>query len=119
MQAIAGTVVPGKQQARELGYPTANLKYASETSPEHGVWACRARVQDQIYNALAVVGMWSLENLLPSLEVHILDFNQDLYDQELSVELITKLRDLLPFSDMDSLKQQIVEDIRMANESFT
>lgn len=118
MFSAHGTVVKGKGEARALGYPTANLEYETEEKPEHGVWLCQADVEGELKQGLAVVGMWRLANSLPSLEVHLLDFDRDIYGRTMSTTLITKLRDLQPFSDVDQLVSQIKEDIADARAAF-
>ncbi|MFZ2803904.1 MAG: riboflavin kinase [Patescibacteria group bacterium] len=116
MARYIGTVVEGKKEARGLGYPTANLAYESGDVSENGVWSCRASIDGTTHNALAVIGMWQLENGLPSLEVHLLNFTDDIYGRELMVELIERLRGLLPFTDVDALKKQIADDLILANK---
>jgi riboflavin kinase/FMN adenylyltransferase len=118
MFSAHGTVVKGKGEGRKLGYPTANLEYAMEEKLEHGVWLCEADVDGELKHGLAVIGMWKLPNGLPSLEVHLLDFDQDLYGKALSVSLPGKLRDLQPFTDSKQLVAQIKEDIADARAAF-
>lgn len=115
MIEIKGKVVPGKGEARQLGYPTANIEYSSSLSPEAGVWVCRIEGKG---NGLAVMGMWLQANGLPSLEVHILDFEGNLYEQELEVTLEKKIRDLMPFTNGNDLVKQIENDVQQAREYF-
>jgi len=119
MLEIQGLVVRGKGEGRALGYPTANLEYQSAQTPERGVWVCRAHVGPHEHQGLAVVGMWKLENRLPSVEVYILDFDEDLYDQTLTITLELKLRDLKVFSDMTKLLSQIEQDVMQARTYFS
>lgn len=118
MVPIRGKVVTGKRQARGVGYPTANLEYAYDEAPESGVWTCRVEHEGKLKEGLAVIGMWKLENELPSLEVHLLDFAGDLYDQPLAVALMTKLRDLEKFDSIDELVAQIEKDVEAARAEF-
>ncbi len=115
---IRGTVVKGKGEGRAIGYPTANLAYDASAPPDSGVWFCRCLVGLRPVRGLAVVGMWTLGNGLPSVEVHLLDFTGDLYGKELDVSLVSKLRDLEKFSENASLVARIKEDEEEAREEF-
>lgn len=115
---ITGKVVPGKREAHAIGYPTANIEYASSSGPEHGVWTCYVQIQDREYKALAIIGMWNSKNGLPSFEVYILDFNADIYGTTICVELIEKLRDLIKFENVPALIVQIQKDIEEAEKRF-
>ena len=119
MLEIRGQVVRGKGDGRALGYPTANLEYQSSQVPEKGVWVCHASIASQEYHGLAIIGMWKSEHHLPSLEVYLLDFDQDLYGKELAVSLGWKLRDLKFFSDVSQLVTQIEQDIAQARTYFS
>ena len=118
MQLI-GTVVPGKGQARTIGYPTANIAYSGAQAPDAGVWTCTVELPDETKNALAIVGMWQQPDGLPSLEVYLLDFDRDLYGAQLRVELLTKMRELKKFTDTQALVRQIERDVAAARISFT
>jgi riboflavin kinase/FMN adenylyltransferase len=116
---IQGIVVPGKQEARTLGYPTANIEYSSSDSVKSGVWTCWIMVEGKRYQGVAVIGMWRLASGEPSLEVHILDFSQEIYRQVVEVEIGTFLRPLEKFESIDQLKEQIQLDIERAREQFS
>ncbi|MBM3204646.1 hypothetical protein FJZ48_01540 [Candidatus Uhrbacteria bacterium] len=118
---IHGKVVRGKGEAQKLGYPTANLEYQSEQVPEHGIWVCRASLdesQKPDLFGLAVIGMWKLDSGLPSVEVYLLDFDQDIFTHSMNVILDKKIRDLKKFYDMRSLVLQIEKDIEEARKLF-
>lgn len=116
---ISGKVVHGKEQARTLGYPTANVDYVSHEHPGTGVWTCWMVFGGARRPALAVIGMWQLADGEPSLEVHVLDWTGDLYDQTVVVHLGEHLRSLETFESVEALKQQIVEDVSGARKWFT
>ncbi|MSR85443.1 hypothetical protein EXS71_03365 [Candidatus Uhrbacteria bacterium] len=118
MQKICGRIIRGKGEGRKLGYPTANLEYICDQVPEPGVWICRGTVQGMESMGLAVIGMWSLPNGSPSLEVYLLDVERDLYDQDMEVIFVKKLRDLKKFFDVKSLIKQIEQDIEEARRLF-
>ncbi|MDP3793743.1 MAG: riboflavin kinase, partial [Candidatus Uhrbacteria bacterium] len=94
-------------------------EYQSVQTPERGVWVCRVRIESREYQGLAVIGMWKFENHLPSVEVHLLDFDQDLYDQTLVITLEMKLRDVKIFTDMSKLLSQIEQDVKEAHVYFS
>lgn len=119
MTHITGIVVPGKQRSRLLGTPTANIEYDSTQPPGLGVWSCLATDGKASYKAIACVGMWTLQNQLPSCEVHLLNFSGDLYGSEIAVVFRTKLRDLQTFESIEDLKRQIAIDIEHAKQSLT
>lgn len=75
-------------------------------------------IKEDEYQGLAVVDMWKLSNGLPSVEVHLFNFNQDLYGQVLTVTLLAKIRDLMQFTDTESLIIQIKKDIAIAEAAF-
>ena len=118
MQILEGIVVRGKGEARTIGYPTANIEYTHTEAPAFGVWTCSIKINGQSHHGLAVIGMWVQANELPSLEVHVLDFAQDIYDQRVNVSLQTKLRELETFSSLENLVAQIKQDIALARTEF-
>ena len=115
---IRGTVVHGKGEGSAIGYPTANLSYDSGNIPERGVWTARVLVDFRAVEGLAVVGMWTQGNDLPSVEVHLLDFKENLYDKEIAVSLVKKLRDVESFPSVESLIAQIKKDEEAARAFF-
>jgi riboflavin kinase/FMN adenylyltransferase len=100
---IQGIVVHGKKQARELGYPTANIEYSSSDHLESGVWTCWMLLDGEPQEGLAVVGMWKLSGGEPSVEVHLLDISPNLYNAHVQVEIGHRLRPLLRLDFADSL----------------
>ncbi|MCV6624929.1 MAG: bifunctional riboflavin kinase/FAD synthetase [Cellvibrionaceae bacterium] len=110
---IKGKVIYGQQLARQWQVPTANVQLHHYRSPLSGVFAVRARLEDgRQYNGVANVGVRPTvggENR-PVLEVHIFDFSDDIYGQELAVEFSHKLREEKKFDSLDELKQQIYRD---------
>lgn len=115
---IRGVVVHGKKEARTLGYPTANLEYAASEPIEHGVWTCWVTINGVRRQALAVIGMWRLGDGSSSAEVHVLDFDQDIYGETIEVVLGERLRPLEAFESVEKLKSQIEQDVEQARQHF-
>jgi len=119
--SIAGAVVPGEQLGHQLGFPTANLATTGLLLPPNGVYAAHARVGDKLYRSVLNIGIRpTIQNPAPSarVEVHLLDFNRDLYGQELEITLVTKLRDEKKFPSLEALREQIQVDVTVARSSF-
>lgn len=113
--ALDGTVEHGEKRGRELGYPTANLvPTAGHALPAHGVYACRANLQDGTVLAAAVsIGIRpQFETALGVLvEAYLLDFSGDLYGQPLELEFLERLRGEERFDGVDALIAQMERDV--------
>ena len=116
--AVTGKVVAGDRRGRTIGFPTANLTEVEQLLPPRGVYAVRARVAGNLTKYKAVMNLGRrptfTSNGSDSLEVHILDFDADLYEQKLWVSDMIWLRDEQAFPDADALKAQIAEDAARA-----
>ena len=114
---VLGVVVPGRQLGRQLGIPTANLDVETEQLPPPGVYAARALVDGTWHLAVANLGHRPTVadgDAELSLEVHLIDFDQDLYGQEVEVSFVRRLRDEKKFASLDELKAQIARDLATA-----
>jgi riboflavin kinase/FMN adenylyltransferase len=114
---ILGTVEKGEQLGRRMGFPTANLRAHNEQFPPDGVYAVRVQAGEAVLFGVANVGYrptvasGSAER---KLEVHVFDFEGDLYGRDLDVDFIAFLRDEKKFASMDALKAQISTDAENA-----
>ncbi|PXV58503.1 FMN adenylyltransferase /riboflavin kinase [Dyella jiangningensis] len=117
---IDGKVEYGKQLGRQLGYPTANIHLRDRTSPVHGIFAVRVGLGESECNwpGVASLGVRPTVNEVPEplLEVHLFDFEGDLYGQRMAVEFVAKLRDEQKFDNLDALTVQMAKDARQARE---
>lgn len=121
---IEGEVIPGDQRGRTLGFPTANIVLGEYIRPARGVYAVRAGIEGETETSW-VDGVANFGNrptiggdsLL--LEVHLLDFEGDLYGKNLRVALIEYLRPEKKFDGLDALKAQIDEDSATARRILT
>ena len=118
---IDGTVVRGAGRGREIGVPTANLKTANELVPPVGVYATFATVDGTWRPSLTNIGMRPTfgDVQAPVVEIHILDYDRDLYDRDLRLAFVQRLRDERAFPDVDTLRAQIDADCRSARRLFS
>jgi riboflavin kinase/FMN adenylyltransferase len=116
--AVCGRVIHGEERGRLLGFPTANLDSVEQLLPPRGVYAVRARVAGNLTRYRAVLNLGQrptfTSNGVDSLEVHLLDFQADLYEQRLWISDFVWLRDEQKFSGAEALKAQIAEDVAKA-----
>lgn len=119
--SVLGTVVHCIGRGSILGYPTANLDLHHEVKPPNGVYATKVKLHNNEYYALTNIGYrptfddQSASGGFTSsdgsyIEVHILDFNDDIYGEVLEVQFLSKLRDEKKFEDAEELKAQIKND---------
>ncbi|CAA7602534.1 FAD synthetase/riboflavin kinase [Acididesulfobacillus acetoxydans] len=114
---LCGKVVSGEQRGRQLGFPTANLLVPPGLMwPKRGVYAVRT-----VFTGRTVYGMMNIgmkptfhAQYSPTVEVHFIDFEGDLYGKELSVSILERLRDERKFADISELKEQLAQDARRA-----
>lgn len=117
---IEGRVAHGLKLGRELGYPTANIRLGRRVSPVQGIFAVRVGLDDNAcsWPGVAALGVRPTINQLdePLLEVHLFDFDGDLYGRRMTVQFVAKLRDECRFDGVEPLKAQMAVDARMARE---
>ncbi|MGH8156681.1 MAG: bifunctional riboflavin kinase/FAD synthetase [Rhodanobacter sp.] len=117
---IDGKVEYGNQLGRTLGYPTANIHLQQRVSPIHGIFAVRVGLGEGecSWPGVASLGVRPTVNEVsePLLEVHLFDFDGNLYGQRMAVEFVAKLRDEQKFDGLEPLKVQMALDSRMARE---
>ena len=120
--SIAGTVIRGDQLGRTLGFPTANLDMTGLVLPPNGVYAVHARLRGREHLGALNLGLRpTLANPTPRLqcEVHLLDFAEEIYGDELELTFAAKLRDEQKFPDLAALQSQIHRDLAAARACFT
>lgn len=112
---LSGHVVRGSQRGHEVGFATANLEFHDSIIPRHGVYAVRVRLPEnnhQILDGIANVGIRpTFGGGKETLEVHLFDFDKDLYDQLVRLEFVGFLRPEQKFDSMEKLRGQIQHDI--------
>lgn len=117
--SVLGQVVLGRQLGRTIGFPTANVKTGAVQLPPPGVYAVRALIQGIEKPGVANLGHRPTiaEGEAPlKLEVHLFDFEGDLYGQDVEVSFVHRIRDERKFENLDELKAQIARDSNQARE---
>jgi riboflavin kinase/FMN adenylyltransferase len=115
---LSGMVVPGDGRGKSLGIPTANIDVWKEQAlPASGVYACRAFMDDIPHKAVVNIGFrptFESHTNEPTIEAHILNFNQDIYKKHLTLDFIDRIRAEIKFASIDALVEQINQDINKA-----
>jgi riboflavin kinase/FMN adenylyltransferase len=115
--SILGTIEKGDRHGHELGYPTANLNPHNEAMPPDGIYAVRVLLGNEQLGGVANIGVrptFDDRAHRRILEVHIFDFDSEIYGQDLEVCFLKKLRDEKKFDPPDALKAQIAADLKTA-----
>ncbi|HLB32838.1 MAG TPA: bifunctional riboflavin kinase/FMN adenylyltransferase [Chthoniobacterales bacterium] len=115
-----GMVVKGAKLGKKLGFPTANLSMPSIQLPPDGVYAVYAMVEGRRYLGVANIGFRPTidSTNVRVVEVHLFDFNGDLYNQEVTLEPITYLREEKHFLSLEDLQKQIQCDIEIVQSQL-
>ena len=113
---MSGRIAHGAKLGRSLGFPTANI-VLRRPAPLSGIFVVEV---DDLGRGVASLGKRPTINPVPVplLEVHLFDYEQDLYGEHLRVRFLKKLRDEEKFEDLDALKAAIARDARQAREYF-
>ena len=110
--AIKGRVITGNRIGRTISYPTANIKYPKDIiKPSNGVYAALVNIDDTEYRAMVNLGRRPTvngSNIL--LEANIFDFSENIYDKDIRVSFLKKVRNEVKFGSLPDLKSQIVKD---------
>lgn len=111
--ALTGTVVKGAGQGRRLGFPTANLDvtHPDKLIPHEGIYAVRAATRERFADGVLHLGPRpTFAGLPPSIELHLFDFDQDLYGERVRVDFIARIRDIARFDSIDALVRAMEAD---------
>lgn len=118
--SISGLVVHGDKLGRELGYPTANIQMHHDKPPLTGIYAVKLRLSQKEHPGVASLGVRPTvkNDGKPTLEVHLFDFDGDLYAQHAQVYFLKKIREEAKFADLEALKRQMALDEQAARDYF-
>jgi riboflavin kinase/FMN adenylyltransferase len=113
--SVGGTVIEGRKIGRSIGFPTANIKPDSPNKliPGNGVYAVEVRVDNIFYPGMLSIGSNPTVNSdknFRSIEVHILNFDNDIYGRNISVRFRKRLRDEKKFDNLEQLTKQMSLD---------
>ncbi len=120
--SIDGRVVHGDKRGRQFGFATANIRIKHDNPPLTGVFAVEVHgLPNGPHRGVANLGVRPSvnESARPLLEVHLFDFDSDIYDAHLNVRFLHKLRGEMKFPDLESLKAQIAIDVVIGKGYFT
>lgn len=119
---LEGVVIHGEKRGRLIGFPTANVHVgdAHKLIPANGVYAVKAYLKKTVYKAMLNIGVRPTisSSNHRSIEVNIIDFDQDIYDETLRIEFVDKLRDEIKFNGIDELIAQLTIDKQDALSRF-
>lgn len=117
--SACGRVVHGHHRGKALGFPTANLRVAGLVLPPDGVYAVRARVHGVERPGVANLGFNpTFQAHERSLEVHVFDFDADLYGERIEIGFVRRLRGEMRFPNPHALAQQIAHDVAAARQAL-
>jgi riboflavin kinase/FMN adenylyltransferase len=110
---FSGTVVKGKQLGRTIGFPTANIHIEEDYKliPKNGVYVVKGTCNEEILFGMMNIGTRpTVEGKSQTIEVHFFDFDKDIYNQHITIEIQEFIRDEHKFESLDELKNQIQKD---------
>jgi riboflavin kinase/FMN adenylyltransferase len=118
--SLHGPVIHGDGRGRTINVPTANIAYSHEKMiPANGIYACWAYLQGKKYQAAINIGVnptFTPDKQIPNVEAHILDFQGEIYGEDVKLEFVRRLRNELRFDSVETLLEQIWKDIEQARE---
>ncbi len=112
---FSGKIVHGQHLGKTINIPTANIWLPNQRLPIKGVYAVKCKLDDLSLNGIANMGIRpTVGGEKPVLEVHLFEFNENIYSQRIRVKFVEKIRDEKKFDNLDMLKSQIQKDISIA-----
>ena len=117
---LDGSVAKGAGRGHQLGFPTANICTENELVPPAGVYATLVTIDGVVHPSITNIGFRPTfgDTDRVTIEAHIFDFTRDLYNQQLRLSFVQRLRDERAFPDVDALRSQIEADCRSARRLF-
>ncbi|HEV7232238.1 MAG TPA: bifunctional riboflavin kinase/FAD synthetase [Bacteroidia bacterium] len=111
--SFSGTVVTGKKLGRTLGYPTANIRIGDPLKlvPADGIYAVQVQCEGKDWMGMMSIGMNpTVEGTERTIEVNILNFDKDIYETQIGIRFVKRIRDEIRFAGLEELKQQLHAD---------
>jgi len=119
--SLRGPIISGDRRGRTLGFPTANIAIGLDRAlPAFGIYVTRAHIRESSYEACTSIGVrptFDVE-LRPTVEAFVIDFDQDVYGEELRLDLLHRLRAEIKFDEVDELVAQMHRDIKATRDWF-
>ena len=120
LYSLHGPVIHGDGRGKRIDVPTANIGYSHEKIiPANGIYACWAYLQGERFRAAINIGInptFTPDKQIPNVEVYLLDFDREIYGQDVRLEFVARLRDELKFDSVDVLVEQIWKDVAQVRE---
>jgi riboflavin kinase / FMN adenylyltransferase len=117
---LSGPVIHGRERGRKIGFPTANIQSRTECLPPDGVYATWLILDDGPHASITNIGMRpTFAEPERTIEAHVFDFNRDIYDQEVRLELVERIRPERKFESSEALAAQIGADLKRARQILT
>ena len=116
---ITGSVIGGSRKGRSIGFPTANISpgHYLKMLPRDGVYAVEVETEYGQFRGILNIGIRPTVNDTPdhkTIEVHIIDFEKDIYGQQIDIHFIERIRDEMKFQSIEFLKEQLIRDKAVA-----
>lgn len=111
--SLTGTVARGQQLGRTLGYPTANIEVKEDYKliPQNGVYIAKSKIAGKtVYGMMNIGNRPTVAGTSQTIEIYFFDFDEDLYDQTLTLSLLQRMRAEQKFESLDALKNQLALD---------
>lgn len=117
---LSGVVIHGEGRGKKINFPTANIDYPPHKAiPSNGIYACWATLKNEKFMAATSVGFnptFTPERQIQSAEAYLLDFERDIYGEELKLEFVTRLRNEEKFNSIEDLIEQIGKDVNQTRQ---
>lgn len=119
---LTGKIVHGKGLGRTVGMPTANIQIADESMlPESGVYATKILIGDKAYQSVTNIGLRPTvdQEQHVTVETHIMDFEKDIYGEDVVLEVHKFLRPIRKFDSLEEVRNQVEKDIKTTRVHFS
>lgn len=114
---LNGRVIRGDQRGRKLGFPTLNLSQIVTELPASGVYVAKAQLKEKPFWGVVHIGELPTFGIFqPRVELHLLDFDQDLSDLDISFQVLSRIREVMKFESQEELVNQIQADIKVCRD---
>lgn len=118
---VKGRIIKGEGRGKKIGFPTANLDFSLDRIiPKKGVYITRTQISDMLYQSVTNIGVNPTfkDDEILSVETFLLDFDRDIYGEEIQIIFIKRLRDEQKFSSVNKLVEQISNDVQGTRDYF-